>query len=146
MKIEIDQSGKVEYTSTLTIMADSMGNAVSISAKDKRTVQEVYRVMKRPRMFVLHTFSTLVVYLIQMSYKPGNLYVVDKEYPGKESEIKSLILEGTQRLNISLCKDQISFQSVGKKSNAHVTAYNAFRSEGVGKKRISVKQIGAVGL
>ena len=56
MKVEIDQSGKVEYTSHKTVIADSMGNSVKISSKDKQILLQEYRNNGIPRNYTLGVF------------------------------------------------------------------------------------------
>jgi len=50
MKIEIDQSRKVEDTNRLTIVAYSNGKAKSlmITARDKKSLQSLFRRIKHP--------------------------------------------------------------------------------------------------
>lgn len=140
MIIEIDQSGKIEYTSHKSIVGDSLGNYVCIPAKNKRTLQQIYRSINKPRMYVLQIFSVMIAYVIQFSYHRSHFYVIDTEYPGKESEIKSNVMESLQRIGILILSNQISFGRIGKKSKAHTTVYNAFTSSKNSGKILSVKQ------
>ncbi|MCX6810253.1 MAG: hypothetical protein NTY30_00740 [Candidatus Berkelbacteria bacterium] len=52
MKIEIDQSGKIEETGKPTVIAFSNGKSASIiiSAKDKKLVQTVFRKIGQPKI------------------------------------------------------------------------------------------------
>ena len=82
MKIEIDQSGRVEYTSTSTVIGDSNGNSILIRSIDKQYLQKIFRSIDRPQMFVLETFSILVALLIKTTYSPTHIYIIDTEYFG----------------------------------------------------------------
>lgn len=126
MKIEIDQSGKVENTSVPTVIADSVGNVVWISAKDKRTLQQYYRTVLKPKKYVLEVFAILLAILIQKTCKTHNTYVIDIEYYGKDVEIRGYLSLAFQKFQISLLQDSITFRSIGKKSQAHKNAYLAF--------------------
>ncbi|HEX9722115.1 MAG TPA: hypothetical protein VGA53_02520 [Candidatus Paceibacterota bacterium] len=67
MRIEIDQSGKIENTSKDTIIAFSNGirKAIRISSVDKREIQAIFRRTGKPRIFVYKFFSILVFLLIE---------------------------------------------------------------------------------
>ena len=59
MKIEIDQSGKVEDTAKPTVIAYANGNsrAILIPASNKRQLQELYRRVGKPRLFIPQVFA-----------------------------------------------------------------------------------------
>ena len=69
MKVEIDQSGKVEETEHDTILATSKGNTVKITARTKRRLQETFRKIGRPRNFVIYIFAVSVFELIHKDLK-----------------------------------------------------------------------------
>lgn len=129
MKIEIDQSGKIEFTSVETVIGDSLGNFVFMKAKTKRLIQNLFREAKKPRKFIIETFVFLVAKLIQISFSKKNIYILDIEYPGKQKEIiKSLILI-CHKLQAQINLSQIRFSLIGKKSKAHSTAYLQFKKK-----------------
>ncbi len=57
MVIEIDQSGKVEHTSHVTVVADSLGNPICIKAVEKQKIQAIYRRLAIPREKVHHLIT-----------------------------------------------------------------------------------------
>jgi len=129
MKIEIDQSGRVEYTSHDTVVADSRGNGVWLTMKDKRLLQEMYRMSGRRKMFALEVFSALVAHVIADGNNGAyDTFVIDKEYVGNESRIKAYILRYCLFLGVKLEPSQVDFGLVGKDSKAHVHAYRTFQS------------------
>lgn len=133
MKIEIDQSGHVEYTATNTVVADSLGSSLLIKSSDKRIIQDVYRSAGKPRLFVPEIFALLLAVLIKTSFQPIHEYIVDLEYPGKTNLIKGLILKFSQRIAVPLKPEQIKFALIGKKSLAHLAAHKRFVGESRGK-------------
>lgn len=142
MKIEIDQSGKVEKTSVPTVIADSLGNYVWITPKDKAYLQEFFRISGKPRMFIIKTFAVLVTFLILQSKKNDNHYQIDTEYIGLESEIKSFLLLYLYKHTIQLDKERISFKQITKKSMAHeyaIQTYRALRKDS--PNRVSLRQV-----
>ncbi len=130
MKIEIDQSIKIENTNKTTCIAfsNSINHVASISAREKKKVQTFFRKTGKRRMFVLFTFTAMVYLLIKTYLKDGMTIVIDKEYPGYEKligqKLKEFIAENTRKEN---CR--IQFSLVGKKSGAHLAAYSAFRGK-----------------
>lgn len=126
MKIEIDQSGRIEYTSASTVIADSVGNSILLKSVDKQYIQKVFRSVGKPKRFVIETFSFLVAVIILKSYAEGNLYVIDTEYPGKDNDIKTYLFRFLTRLNCTLTGDSVSFAQIGKKSKAHEVAYGHY--------------------
>jgi hypothetical protein len=129
MKIDIDQSWRIEYTNKKTVLADSKGNSVVISAKDKRDLQKLFREAGRSRMFVYEVFSALLSILISLSWneKAKDTYIIDLEYPGWSDQIKDFVLRFARRLGVRLAADQINFDTIGKKSKAHQGAYEVFK-------------------
>jgi len=62
MTYQIDQSGKIEQTEKYTVLALSNENhfAVILSAKNKRRLQEMFRILGAPRLFIDYVFAALV--------------------------------------------------------------------------------------
>jgi len=67
MKIEINQSNKIEQTNKDTIIGLSNQKAftILINRKIKRKLQEEFRKQGKPRLFVYRTFIAGVVLLIK---------------------------------------------------------------------------------
>src|SRR3989344_7370607 len=131
MKIYIDQSGKVEYTSQDTIIAYSNGSQKSIcmKAKDKRELQSIFREAGKPDMFVFRTFGTLIYLLIEDDLDHIDSMVIDTEYIGYEHLIKDTLMQLIRRKEKYFDKNSIHFKRVGKNHQCHVIALGTFRGE-----------------
>lgn len=140
MKIEIDQSGRTEYTSVDTALGDSLGNSIIIKAKDRRLVQHFYRQVGKPRLFMIELFSLLISLLIAKSFKKENIYIIDIEYPGHDKNIIHNLMRFCTKLKIPLVKDQIRFGLIGKKSKAHESAYLTFSGR-IKLKPVNIKKV-----
>lgn len=130
MAFEIDQSGKVEDTSKVTVVSIANGTlfTLSISAKDKRIVQRKYREAGRPKIYTLQLFSILVFILLKKSkIKPLKSVIIDREYKGQEDLIKSFIIQLSTKQKLDLSPQEIYFSEIGKRSNAHKIAIEGFR-------------------
>lgn len=131
MRIEIDQSWKIEKTEKDTILAFSnkIERAVRFSAEDKRYLQKFFRNYGEPRLFVYKTFAALVFLLIEPFLPQVSQIIIDKEYPGYEALITGYLwglLQGrTKRLSL----EDIDFALIGEKSRAHSVAYLTFVGE-----------------
>jgi hypothetical protein len=132
-KYQIDQSGKVENTSVKTIVAYSNGTnfSVEISAKDKRRLQEQFRRIGEPTIFVYITFASLICLLINKRITHIN---IDLEYPGHDKILTKMIK--TVHPNIT-----ISWMKIGKSSNAHKVAYNTYKQRLRSKKKVKAKEV-----
>ncbi len=127
-RIEIDQSGKIEQSSFSTVVADSLGNYLHLTASDKRIIEDLYKRKGKKKMFKIETFAVLVALIILKTIKPHHIYVIDWEYPGHDDTIRSFIFRIMKRKGKVLLTHQITFGHVGKKSLSHIHAYQAFRS------------------
>jgi len=134
MRIEVDQSGKVENTASKTILADSLGNSLIFSSKNKKTIQTIYRKAERPRMFVYELFSLLAAVLIRKSYKKSSIYIIDVEYYHQDEILRKYILHFLRKMKVYPSKDQITFASIGKESEAHKLAYWIHKRKKKGEK------------
>lgn len=128
MVCEIDQSGKVEDTRKLTVVcfADGKAKTLLISAKEKRKVLIVMRVLDKPhKNFVFRVFAGLVFLLIKN--ERINSLVIDREYPGHEAVIRNILHSLFAKNKIKSPK--VSFSQIGKKSKAHQEAIAVFQSK-----------------
>jgi hypothetical protein len=123
MKIEVDQSGKIEQTSWPTVVAFSNGTtgAVYIPAKEKRLILENLRTDGKQRYFPVLVFAAVVLLLIRKHSLQSTHMVIDDEYTGKQSVITDFI---TKHERIT---GTISFGRIGKKSRAHHYAITMYR-------------------
>lgn len=79
MSIQIDQSGKIEDTSRPTILAasNSVKFSIVLSAKEKRRLQQKFRKIGYPRLFIDYVFAALL-YILFTKVKRSQ-YIVDME-------------------------------------------------------------------
>lgn len=89
MPKQIDQSGKIEQTNkdTILCLSNDDWDAIKISAKTKRQLQEIFRRNGQNRNFVLFTFSAGLAILIDRNSRLHHL-IIDREYYGHEAVIK----------------------------------------------------------
>ena len=131
MKIEVDQSGKIEDTNRLTIVAYSNGYAKSlmITAKVKKSVQSIFRKIKQPKTFISKLFAAAIFMLIKEKYKKIDTLIIDNEYPGHEKIIKRYLIEYIEQSGLDPDNINIYIRSIGRKSKAHSAAWQAFHSK-----------------
>jgi hypothetical protein len=128
MKIEIDQSNKVEQTSKTTFISFSNGEhfTVSIPAEVKRKLQEEFRTQGKPLLFVRRTFIAGVVLLLRYGkIHRDDEVIIDQEYYGHEKTLKSMFAEMWTRFSDDV--PEIDFQRIGKKSRAHEVVYSTMK-------------------
>lgn len=135
MKIEVDQSIKIEQTNKDTIIAVAgrgLECTVCIPGVVKRKLQEEFRQQGKPRLFVFRTFIAGVVLLLHTAnIKEGAIVTIDEEYSGKELLLTRIFYEMWR--SVSHKYITIHFARVGKSSMAHNVAYLTMK----GKKEIS---------
>ncbi len=143
MRIEIDQSGKIENTGKNTIIAFSNDEfkSIFISAKDKREIQKIFRRAGKQKVFIYRVFAVLIFILIKDHLKKIHQIVIDEEYPGKSVLIKSFLLLEIRKINPQFLKENINFQKIGKKSRAHFLAYGAAIGRKQADLRVNSKEI-----
>lgn len=131
MYIQVDQSGRIEYTSRDTVIAFSnkTRKSVLIKAKDKREIQRIFRERGRGRIFIYRTFASLIYTLIQDELDEITQIVIDQEYEGHESEIKNYLLQIIRKANKDFPKENITFKRIGRKSKAHTLAHKVYQKK-----------------
>lgn len=143
MKIQIDQSGRIEYTSKNTVVAfsDGKNKSILIKAKDKRKLQKIFREHKQGRIFIYKAFASLIYFLIKEDLDKISRITIDQEYPGHEAEIKHYLLQIIRKANKDFSKDNIVFKQIGKKSHAHLLAYKVYRKKASAEVIVNINEL-----
>lgn len=131
MRIEIDQSGKLEDTHKPTVVSFSNGKnrSIIIFATEKQRLQRYFRKIGKPTVYVYVTFA-LLIYILVKSEKKIVQIIIDREYPGQEPLIKSYLLTFfRERTKINIDKKSVVFQLITKNSNAHLIALDCYRNK-----------------
>ena len=136
MKIEIDQSGRIEYTRKPTVLAfsNSKCHSIIMMSADKQYLQRIFRKAGKSKILMIKTFSALVFLLIKDHLKSINEVVIDIEYTGYNKIIKEFLLEFCNNQNVKIGKTNIRFGNIGKKSSAHLVAISAYRKKKADRK------------
>ena len=129
MKIEIDQSGKIENTNHLTVIAFSnkINKSILITAKDKKSLQSVFRRINQPRIFISKVFAAAIFLLLKNDFKNLDIVIIDTEYPGHENTIRKYLNDFFNQGNYRFEKLDIHFKNIGKRSKAHDIAWKSYR-------------------
>lgn len=130
MRIEIDQSVKIEQLSRDTILGLSNGVqfTVIIPSKVKRKLQVQFRGQGQPKLFRYRTFMAGVVLLIRHAeIKEGVSIRLDREYSGREPALTSMFYEMWSRFSEDIPPFEIS--EIGKSSAAHDVCFQVLRKK-----------------
>jgi hypothetical protein len=128
MNYQIDQSGKIEDTKKLTVVAYANGSikTLKISAVEKRKLITILRVQDYPqKAFIYKAFAGLI-FLLLKDEQVDNVQI-DKEYPGNENIIKIILFQLFDKTNKK--RPEVSFTLIGKNSPAHKAAIATFRGQ-----------------
>ena len=128
MKIEIDQSGKIEETAKLTAIAftNSKTGSILLPARTKRRLQDQFRRIGEPKLFILFIFTALIYILVKDNVKQITEIIIDTEYPGQDGIIRKLLLKMIAGDNIA-DRLSINFKQVGRSSMSHRIALTVHR-------------------
>lgn len=141
MIYQLDQSGKIEQTNLDTIIALSNENkyTVLLKKKDKRILQQFFRSISKPNVFIYSTFAALVAIVIN-KVEPDKKVIIDTEYSGHTRAIKKQIANFLAYLKYK--KDiRVEFGFVGKRSPAHELASEVIRKKRKPDKVVSLEEV-----
>mgnify|MGYP001576036606 FL=1 len=128
MKCYIYQSGKIENTRNLTVVAYSNGKSKSmkISAVEKRKLISIFKTLDHPNKVYIYKIFAGMIFLLTKDLKDTDI-VIDREYPGQEPLIKDIIIKLFEKDN--RISPNIHWELIGKANNAHITAIETFRGK-----------------
>ncbi len=137
MKYQIDQSGKIENTNVVTVLAicNHCICTVIIPAKTKRQFQEICRQNGLTRLYVYILFS-FGIYALLSQLKDVSQVTIDTEYPGKEKLIDRTIKAFFENSDID-----IKFARIGNKPRVHYAAHDVYAGKKKANKIISLNEI-----
>lgn len=128
--VEVDQSGKIERTRVNTVLAFSDGREYSIlilAVEKRECIRKLRQWRENDRMFYLKLFVAALFLLLKDYLDQLDVITIDMEYPGKEAEIRAMLLRHIWKVKHAFTKEQIVFQRIGKKSPAHRKALAVYR-------------------
>ena len=129
MRLEVDQSGKVEDTRVDTVLAfsDGISGSIMIPAKVKRKCVEFVRDDRhKTKTLYLRIFCAGLFLLLKDNLPKIDQIIIDVEYLGREHDIKALFLRLIWKLYPTFDPDKIQFALIGKDSPAHIKGYSVF--------------------
>lgn len=144
VNIEVDQSGKIERTQVNTSLAFSDGLAASILilAVEKRTcVRRLRQRGKSGTTFYLKLFAAALFLLLKDYLDQLEVITIDVEYPGREDEIRVMLLNHIWKIDPGFSKERIVFRRIGKKSQAHRKALAVYRGEEEPDRKVRAREL-----
>jgi hypothetical protein len=140
MTYQIDQSGKVEDTNKLTVVAYANGQikSVKIGSAEKQKLLSVMRTLDHPkRNYVYKIFAALIYFLL--ADERVDSVVIDREYTGHEETIIGILIQLLNKNGKNI--PSIRFDHVGKSSPAHKAALDVFRGKKEADLVVNAKEI-----
>ena len=141
MKIEIDQSGKIEQLNKNSVIAFSNKTQYSVLIP-KEVKQEAFKLYKgkikdlRYRLFCIGVYYCLKDYI-----KEKEFVTICCEYQGKENLIKSFLLNYLRKEYPTIDSKIIHFGRIGKESNAHAVAIDVYRGNRMPNRISSLNEV-----
>lgn len=141
MKIEIDQSGKIEQTQWPTVIGVSNGKSYSllISANEKKKLQGYFRKRNKGKIYVLRVFAGLIYIAVTKFASEVDSVTIDLEYYGRDKTIHSMIKEIATNCRMKL--PAIHFARIGNRPRAHYTALDVFAKRKKPTVRVTAQEI-----
>ena len=143
MRVEIDQSGKIgEKGPTALALSNDVDYKILIPAAVKRECIRVARAQnKSGKAFYLQLFSIALFLLLRDHIGKCTLVVIDREYRAKDKDIKGFLMNLLRRDGQEVSPETITFENVGRHSNAHKKAKATYRGELVPDRVIRTEEI-----
>lgn len=147
MRIEIDQSGRIEETNRPTVVAFGNGayRSLFVAARTKRAVFATMvelgysKVASKPILFSLCVF--LLTFDLVKKHRGNVDFIIDLEYPGWEDLQRRVLRHLFKRAGVSIDKERISFSRIGKRSSAHQKAWRVFVKKEKAQRVMSLKEL-----
>jgi len=144
VRVEVDQSGKIEDTRIDTVLAFSndICHAILIPAKVKRACIHVLRTRGRggPTLYP-RLFSTALFLLLKGHWQVLELVIVDVEYQSKDRQIKQHLLNLLRRAGLNADGGRVIFRRVGKRSSAHRVAIQTLRGHRIPNREVQMEEL-----
>ena len=142
--VEVDQSGRIEVLTVDTALAlsDAIQSAVLIPSAVKRKVWNELRARGvKAKMVSLRMFAAGLYLLLEDHLEKVRAVTIDTEFPGRDSEIKGLLLNLIYRRAPHFRKQQIDFQRIGRRSPAHHVAWLTYRGEREAERKVTAGEL-----
>ncbi len=143
MRVEIDQSGRIEQLDTSTIVgyANGHSDAVEIQVNTKRKLKQQLSSRLYPNKDLPAVIFAVCIFILISKNLKITAIEIDEEYSGKEEIIMETInklLKSTKHPTYIT----IRFRRIGKNSPAHYLVWNIHRGKRNSKyRRLSLKEI-----
>jgi hypothetical protein len=147
MIAQVDQSIKIENTSqdTVLALANDISSSVLVPASVKRIcLQELRERGIQGNPAVLRVFAAALFLLIEDKLPALEHFAIDKEYPGHDSQVKSMLVNWIRRSRPRFDPAHIIFVRVGKQSPAHKHAIRIVRGKTLPERVLTVREIMAL--
>ncbi len=130
--VELDISGRVEDTSTDTIIALANG-VVSSLLIDKQTKRACLNKLRKLGYFgdsiYLRIYVIGLYYLIRPIISKLGLVILDEDFRGKEGFIKEQLINLFLKYKVKFNELSFLFKYIGKRSPAHKIAISSLRKK-----------------
>lgn len=123
----IDQSGRVEETNKVTIVAladKKKSFTIALLPKTKKELLSVFRKSGKPKTFPIVIFSDIVFMTMLRSKTFPQELIIDMEYPGHDNTIKNIIITLCRRFKKKT--PEVYFANIGKNDPAHFAARDTY--------------------
>lgn len=146
MRIEIDQSVRIDNTQKDTILAFSnrINKSVRIPVKVKRKCLKILRDRGiAPKNIYLKLFAAGLFILIRNHINQISTLVIDTEFSDRQSQqfIKMTLFKKLQSTDSRIMLDDITFRRIGKESEAHKKAYNTHKGKVIADYKVKTKEL-----
>ncbi len=142
--MEVDQSGRIEYSREDTILAFANGKRYGILIP-KAVKRECISTLRQWKLegpnFYIQLFAVSLYLLLKDHIQSLYPAYIDNEFLGREKEIKRYLLNLFQRRGYKVDTNQIQFTHIGKHSEAHILAIETFRGKRKPNKVITAEEI-----
>lgn len=130
--VEVDQSGRIEFTKHDTVLAFSDGINYSIRiprAVKRNCINELRARGLSGVTFYVQLFATGLFLLLRDHISNLAQITIDIEFLGKDDDTKRHLMNMLLRAGYKVKARQIQFRPIGKQSPAHKLALSIFRGE-----------------
>ena len=125
MRVEVDQSGKIEQMDKDSYIAFSNREQYCIKLPKKVKREILFECRGKVRQLVQRIFAICLYYCLENYLHNKSIIVIDGEYPGWDADIKTYLIP-LLRLKHKNFDKIIRFESIGRDSGAHKTAKSTF--------------------